>query len=420
MTMDEVYGLVSKNFIEEICAVDNPFIRQAAYLASEQAKQLKVVSFVIKDKVNNRGEIAQKGIHPSEKSVIDITKLTPLVDKQHRNLMEEIAHYRFMQMNFPDVYPDWWKENKEMLMIDYLLSASLCYVEVFDSSSHVDKFFATRNRFIAGALTGAQPHETAKYNSYLQTFSLNYQNRQLKVLKVAANKNGFRITQPRSYLDFNKSIKVTPLFLMTSFVEGVTDILKNHIVKFKYIKDNQTEREFISTLSPEILLRYYDTACVQKTMSGVGTFLNRGYIRLPELGISKHDASGVRALNISRITQLEIITEFDASYIDVYFDTILPTFKETVMTMRDPNILKMLHEDLTGQPANVYSVPELRNALVSFVDGQYALGTTTALRYLHKYMLSRKQFFPMYNGGKPVQYGSITSSSFNLGVSEEQ
>jgi hypothetical protein len=138
---------------------------------------------------------------------------------------------------------------------------------------------------------------------------------------------------------------------------------------------------------------------------------------MPELGVSKYDQSGVRALNVSRITSVEILQEFDASFIDVDFDTILPTFKETINNQRDPRILNMVHEDLTGQPSQAQSAAELRNSLIAFIDGQYAMGTTTALRYIHTYMVARAQIFPMYNGGKRREFGNI-GSGFNLGVIE--
>jgi hypothetical protein len=418
MDINQVYSLTSGNFLDEICTVDNLFIRQLANLSSDGAKNLKVVSFVLKDKANKRGEIAKRNISPEDKSVIDICKLTPLVNgSESKNLLEEVAKYRSMTLNFDDVGPTFWKDNEEILMIDYLLSSCLCYVEIFDSTANVEKFFATRNRFIAGGIAGLKAEDTAKYVSYLRAYSVNYQSKQLKVLKLSANKSGMKIVQPRSFIDFNRNIKITPLFIMTSFVQGLEDTLRNQIVKFKYIKDNMTEREFITTLSPEILLTNYEETFVQKMMSGVTSQLIRGYVRLPELGISKYDASGVRALNISRITSVEVVNDFDKTFIDVDFETILPAFKETINNMRDTRMLALIHEDLTGQLPQTTSSIELRSTLVAFVDGQYALGTTTALRYIHNYMMSRIQFFPLYKGGKPIQYGSI-GSSFNLGLVE--
>lgn len=415
MDINQVYSLASGKFIEPICAIDNLFIRQLINLTTESAKNLKVVSFILRDKAQNRGEIQQRGIHPSEKSVIDICKLTPLVGTYgSRTLKDEIAHYRAETLGFHAQDPSFAKNNAEMLMIDYVLSACLCYVEVFDGSAKVDKFFATRNRFIAGGITGLRPEETSKYTSYLQAFQTNYTNRQIKVLKLSVTKNGFRIVQPRSYLDFNNSVRVTPLFFMTSFVEGIMEILRQGIVRFKYIKDNLTEREFISTVNPEILLKYYDQEFVQMVLSNMGTTLHRGYIKLPELGISKYDATGVRALNVSRITSVEVITEFDTRFIDVDFDMILPTFKETLDQIKNPQILAMMHEDLVGKPPQTNHIAEIRNSLSLHVDGQYAIGTTTALRYLHIYMVQRPQIFTTYNGGKRREFSGY-GNNFNLG-----
>lgn len=416
-----MYALTTGSFIDQLCAVDNLFIRQLANLATNEAKNLKLVSLVLKDKVSNRGEVAQKGVHPASKSVIDLTKLTPLTSHfQSKTLMEEIAQYRASTLNFPEhqASPTWWRDNAEILLIDYILSSALCYVEVFDNTARVEKFFATRNRRLAGLLAGLADNDTAKYVSYLQTYSVNYASRQLKILKLNVTKTGFSITQPRSFLDFNKSIKITPFFLMSAFVDGVSDILANNIIKFKYIKDNLTEREFISTLSPQILLTYYDSEFVQKMLSTVGVQLNRGYVRLPELGISKYDQSGVRALNVSRVTELEIVTSFETRYIDVDFDTIVPAFRETILNLRDLNLLSAIHVDLLGQPATVANLPIIQGDIINHVEGQVAIGSTMALRYLHDYMIQRQKFFPMYNGGRPVQYGAITND-FNLGLSDQ-
>lgn len=414
--MEAVYSLAPGKIIDSLCTVDNQFITQLANLAVESARNMKVVSFIMKDKAQNRGEVADESIRPEDRSVIDICKLSPLVGAYgSKTLLDEVAHYRANMLRFTDVGPSFAEDNKEMLMVDYLLASGLCYVEVFDGKGHVDKFFATRNRFIAGALAGMSNEETSKYTSYLQAYSVNYQMRQLKVLKLTAKKDGFKISQPRSALDFTKSIKVTPLFAMTSLVAGVDGLLREGILKFKYIKDNLTEREFITTLSPQILLQYYDNDFVQKMMSGTGTFLNRGYIRLPELGTSKYDASGVRALNVSRITSIERVTEFDSRFINVDFDTIMPNFIDTVSDLRDVRFLIMIHEDLTGTPAPTQNAAELRSSLIAFVEGQYAMGTTMALRYIHTYMVSRPQIFTTYNGGKRVEYMN-TRSSFDLGV----
>jgi hypothetical protein len=412
--MDQVYSLTTGRFIEQAYSVENVFISQLINLALDCANRLQVVSFIFKDKVSNRGEVQQRGVSAADKSVLDICKLTPLVNPQYKTLMNEVASYRSTSLGFEQQRPGFYTHNAEMLMIDYLLSSCMCYVEVFNGTN-VDKFYATRNRFIAGGTASISEEETRQYTSYLQTTTSDYEARQLKVLKLGPLKGGYKITRPRSYVDFTKNVKVTPVFLLSAFVDGLSSTLQNNIVKLKFIKDNLQEREFITTTSPQILAQYYDPNTIVKTLSNVGTQLNRGYVRLPELGASKYDASGVRAITISRLTSIEIVKEFDASFIDVDFSLILPTFKSTIENLRNPRLLTMIHEDLVGQPPNVHSVMELQNTLTAFVDSQYAIATTTAQRMIHKYMVARKQIFTTYHDGKPVQYGS-SSSGFNLGV----
>jgi hypothetical protein len=418
LDVNQVYSLTSGKFWEDVYAVDNPFIRQLVALSTESAKQLKVLSFVFKDGANNRGEIQQKGIKAADKSVLDICKLTPLVGAYgSKNLLEEVAQFRAESLGFTQVGPTFAKDNADILMVDYLLSSCLCYVEVFDNTANVEKYFATRNRFIAGGISGLQPEDTVKYNSYLQAYSVNYQTRQLKVLKLNANKSGFRIVQPKSFVDFTKSIKVTPLFLMTSFMDGVSEVLRTNIVRFKYLKDNLQERELLSTTNPEVLLSNYSQEFTQKMLTGMGSFLSRGYIRLPELGVSKYDATGVRALNLSRITSVDIVPTFDNRFINVDFDMILPAFKTTIERLNNPSVLGMLYEDLAGKPSVFTNIYELKSAIIAFIDSQYAIGTTTALRYIHTYMVQRANIFNSYHGGIPMQYGSI-GSTFDMGVKD--
>lgn len=418
MDISQAYNLVNAEINPTVLAVDNPFIRQLAYLSTQQAQNLKLTSFILKNSANNRGEIAQRGIHAQDKSVIDITKLTPLVDGQNfRTLQEEIAFTRNWQLQFHDTkdHPTWWRDHAEMLMVDYLLASSLCFIEIFDKAAvGVEKFFATRNRFLAGALSNQTPQETQKYTNYLQSFSQNFETKQLKVLKITVSKNAFKITQPRSFVDFNRPIKITPVFLMTSFMDGLSPLLAQGVLKFRYLKDNLTEREFISTTNPQLLIQTYGEDFAQKMIAQIGSHFNRGYVKLPEFGISRYDYTGVRALNVSRITEIQRIqpNEVDLSFVDVDFETILPNIKQGIYDIHNTQVLQMVYQELSGkqldQPMTIH---ELRQQLDEFIDAQHAIGTTTALRYMHKYMVARANLFPKYNGGKPIQYGYTAQPS---------
>lgn len=415
-----MYNLTSGNYIAPLKTVDNMFIRQVYSLAVNCAKQNKMLSIVTKNFMHNRGEVSSKSKKASEKSIIDLCKLAPLMGLEGaKNLKEEIALYRWNTLGYQDMPIDFWQKESELLMIDYLLSSSLCYVEVFEKGvAKVDKFYATRNRFIAAGIADIDVNETAKYNNYLTPFSADYRNKQLRVLKLNQNKSGFKITQPRSALDFKKKIvRVTPLFLIGAFVEGITVNLGKSILRFTYVKDNSQERELITTLSPTILMKYYEADFAQKMLNSCENKFNRGYIRVPELGCSKYDDTGVRALNLSRITSIEEIDEIDGSYISVDFNMILPTFKITLNEINDINILSMLYQGLKNDVPPSSNIHELKADINAFVDGQFLIGTTTFLKFLHKYMLTYKMIFKGYTG-KPINTNNEVPDNFNLGIIE--
>lgn len=417
MSIDQVFGLVNVNVNENLYAVDNVFVRQLNGLSIAMGKELKLVSFVQKDGISNRGEVANRNISASDKSVLDICKLTPLTQTYQlaRTLMDEVAEYRTSMLGFTDVPQNFSKKYADVLMADYLLSSCLCYVEIFDGNEVKDKFFATRNRFVAAKVAGIDPAETSAYGQYLQAYSANYTSRQLKVLKLTQNKKGFRITQPRSFVDFSKGIKVTPFFLISNFVDALIATLKQGMVKVTYIKDNMTEREMVSTLNPNIISHYYDEKYATMAIENSGSVLKRGYIQIPELGLSRYDAKGTRSLNILRITSVVPVNDFNANYIDVVFDNIEPNFLGTIEDLPSLPMLKMIYEDLHRQPAPFNDANQLRNAITSFYQTQVAIGSTQSLRAFHDYMAGRPQIFKAYNGGKPVSYSGSGSIGMNLG-----
>lgn len=415
-----MYSLTNGKYIAPLKTVDNMFIRQVYSLAVNYAKQHKMLSLVSKNVMSNRGELSSKSKKAGEKSVIDLCKLAPLTGLEGiKNIKEEIAFYRWKSLGFQEGEVDFWKTESELLMLDYLLASSLCYIEVFEKgAAKVEKYYATRNRFIASGVANIEPTETAKYTNYLTPTFSDYKNKQIRVLKLTQNKNGFKITQPRSALNFkHKIVRVTPLFLIGAFVEGITPSLGKEIIKFTYIKDNSQERELITTLSPSILMKYYDAEFAQKMLNNCENHFGRGYIRVPELGCSKYDETGVRALNLCRITSIEILNEIDPSFISVDFNLILPTFKMTLNDINDFNVLNMLYQGLKNDIPKSRDINELKASINSFVDSQYLLGTTTFLKFLHNYMLTYRMIFKGYTG-KPKEYANNVPDNFNMGIIE--
>ena len=80
-------------------------------------------------------------------------------------------------------------------------------------------------------------------------------------------------------------------------------------MKFKYIKDNGQERELVTTLSKEIFSKYYDVSYAENIIKNCEMKIDRGYLKVPELGCSKYDETGMRALNLSRITSIEVLVK---------------------------------------------------------------------------------------------------------------
>ena len=250
----DIYSLIGNKYIPQLNSVDNEFIRQLYMLALKTAKSRKMVGIVTENFLSSRGDLSNS--FGSSSSVLNICQLSPLLDKENcSNIVEDIAKYRWEKLSF-DFDKNYWKERSTLLFLDYILSSCLCYVEVYETGSasgkktnNVDKFYATRNRFIAAGVANISENETSKYVNYLTPVLADYKMSSLRVLKLNRQKKGFKITQPRSAINFNKAVKVTPLFFISAFVQGITPIMKDNIVKFKYIKDNGQERELVTTLS---------------------------------------------------------------------------------------------------------------------------------------------------------------------------
>lgn len=414
----DIYSLTEGKYIEQLNSVDNLFIRQLYALSVNTAKSKKMLGIVTKNFLSNRGDIQNKDI--IDKSVLNVCNLSPLVDKENcKNIVEDIAKYRWGKLSF-DYSEDYWKEKSTLLFLDYILSSCLCYVEVFEKGSSnksnmVDKFYATRNRFIAANVAKIDANETSKFVNYLTPVLSDYKIDSLRVLKLSRQKKGFKITQPRSAINFSKAVKVTPVFFINTFVQSLIPLLKDNIVKFKYIKDNGQERELVTTLSKDIFEKYYDKSYAENIITKCEMKMDRGYLKVPELGCSKYDDTGLRALNISRITSIDIVDTFDSSYIDVDFNSIIPTFKATIEAINNEEAIKLLYQMLLNKMPENKSIADLKSEIMVFVDGRFAIGTSTFQKELHKFMLKYHMVFKGYTGKPNVATIKSQDNSFNLG-----
>lgn len=354
------------------------------------------------------------------------------------SLIDEIVEYRHQAFKDTGINVDIRDEvKKKLLFYDYLMTISICYVEIPKyvtkegmPMATYDKFLCTRNPAIMGAWMGADPAEMqAKYSSRIVSRQVEFNINELRCVKLNHTNKGNSITVPRTAYNVEKMTCI-PMYMLYAFVEGFKPLIQNGIVKFSYLKDNGTIRELATTLNEDILRDYYDDNIFINTMlSGVdintvqqggmtlSSKMNRGYIKVPELGASVYDGTGVRSLNIARLLKAEKIDSVDRTFLKVDLNSVPTNFNNgidyIVKTM--PDSLKDCYKALVGEEfdeTKCVSVPVTAETCKEYVAGRSAFLSTSYHRDLHVFMISHPEWFPLYTG-KPAQ--QITSST-NFGV----
>lgn len=354
------------------------------------------------------------------------------------SLIDEIVEYRHQAFKDTGINVDIRDEvKKKLLFYDYLMTISICYVEIPKyvtkegmPMATYDKFLCTRNPAIMGAWMGADPAEMqAKYSSRIISRQVEFNINELRCVKLNHTNKGNSITVPRTAYNVEKMTCI-PMYMLYAFVEGFKPLIQNGIVKFSYLKDNGTIRELATTLNEGILRDYYDDNIFINTMlSGVdintvqqggmtlSSKMNRGYIKVPELGASVYDGTGVRSLNIARLLKAEKIDSVDRTFLKVDLNSVPTNFNNgidyIVKTM--PDSLKDCYKALVGEEfdeTKCVSVPVTAETCKEYVAGRSAFLSTSYHRDLHVFMISHPEWFPLYTG-KPAQ--QITSST-NFGV----
>lgn len=325
---------------------------------------------------------------------------------------------------------------KKTLFYQYLMTVSICYVEVekWKTVSGVtqptyDKFLCTRNPAIIGAWMGITPGEAqAKYSARIKTDNAELDANIVRFVKLNQSAKGNSVTVPRTLVSTEK-MRCVPLFMLYAWMEGCKTVLQNNIVKFTFLKDNHTEREMCSTLSEDIIRRYYsDNNFISYMFGGIdinstqqgGMMLSskahRGYVKLPELGSSIYDSSGTRSLNLARILEAKIVDDIDTSYINVSLTSVVPNFQNCLdycvsnMPSELIKIAKTFAPDIEVSEDTEASVIAIK--LSEWASMQETLLSTQFQRELHKMLIGNPQWFPLYTGVKTEQ--SPVSSNFGV------
>lgn len=400
----DVFSLTGALTDSNIC-VNNKFSESLVNLAINAYKNNLLVSI-------------QTGNSKGTKYNVNIANMPAMVNQNFSTIKGEIANYRYQHCGvaFSPLFDI--QKNEDILFIDYLLSMCLCYVEIDNPSynpnskysQRVDKFFATRNINIVKALCGGEDSKLQKANVSLQMIEQEYKSNMLRLIKVNETKKGYSMTQPRNAVSMGKNVRIMPVVLLMALGNVIQAQLMQHIMEFTFVKDDKSVRVLNSTLNPMIFASYYnDNDRWEEVKSNITAKYTRGYIKVPELGLSRYDESGVRSLNLVRLEKMRIVQEVDKSFIDVDINSIAPAFKMALDEMlKNGYIVDFYHAFLNTN--KVVSPVEGWNELNNYIDSQVAIGTTTFLRYLHNFMMKNKDYFPKYTGEK------ITSSNYSSGL----
>lgn len=365
--------------------------------------------------------------------VVDLTAFSGLVDA-NTTLVNEVAAYRrqeytsYLGGGFIPFTP---KTNK-VLFVDYLLSVAICYLEVpryfmqnGEQQIKYDKYFATRNPRLMSAWTGNSESEMqAKYSGRISMNSFDFSNGEVKLVKLTNSSKGTSISCPRNSISVDDLVCV-PLFMQYAFLQGLIPQLDSKILKFAYLKDNGSIRELTSTLSDTILMDYYhDEEYVEGVKSKSSQFnlerggmmlsekQSRGYIRVPELGASRYDLSGVRAINIARLLSVFEVPSADRTFIDVDLGSVLYNFTQYLefITVKMPGELSIMAKHLGLDDKTVAGESNtpalLSESIKSFVETRAILLSTSFIRTLHLFMINNPQWFPAYTGKKDEPVGA--------------
>ena len=329
---------------------------------------------------------------------------------------------------------------RKLLFFDYLMTVSICYIEIpkftTKNGMHLktfDKFLCTRNPAIMATWMGTSTNEMqVKYSSRITVRQVEFNNNEMRFVKLNHTKKGNSVTVPRNASSIEE-MKCIPLYMLYAFTEGFKSVLSNNIIEFKYLKDNGTVRELNSTLSESILMDYYhDNLFVGTMLQGVdinsveqgglmlASHVNRGYIKVPEIGASRYDGTGVRSLNIARLLSMRVVPEVDRTFIDVDLNGVVASFDNALdyIASKDSSLIKDIYVGLIGEePEDPSNIAGMISKMMTYVNDRSTLLSTTFYRSLHLFMIRNPIWFPLYTGLRTVE--NISTKSNNIGVVEE-
>lgn len=354
---------------------------------------------------------------------------------QDVNLMTDIATERakvYLQTGIRTT-----PEMNRLLFFDYLLTVSVCYVEVPKwvtkngiPQESFDKFLCTRNPALMAAWMGASTSEMqARYSAKIRCTQADFEHGELRMVRLNHSGKGNSISVPRGTFSA-ESMTCIPLYMLYAWIEGMRGHLEEGLVKFTFAKDNGTVRELVSTLNPQILMDVYndnnfvssmlsmvDINTVQQGGMMLPGMIHRGFIRVPEVGASIYDGTGVRAVNVARLLDVAPIDikDVDLSFVNVDLSSAVANFDDAIdyLIKISPSSLRDCFIALVEQEPSVSEPIAIAGAIKDYASGGQLVMTTTFNRELHSFMVSHPEWFPLYTG-KPN--ASVVKSNVDDGL----
>lgn len=314
-----------------------------------------------------------------------------------------------------DEYPD---SSYRTSIYKYLVRDFLCYYESptisRDSDGHTfkstyNKYLITSSLYVIAEWLGITLEEADMQYGYRIYDSCDDNGTDLfPYVKLYESKGVRKITIPRKDLDLGISgTRVVPLFALKTGMDVLYEKAKQGTYDINFYKDSGHNRTINVSFNAEIIRSIYknDSYVLDNYQSQYdgdfleNPFLERGYMRVFELGASKYD-SPLRSINYARIVSFKE-AEPDLAYIDIDIDSVLSEFKRCVATYNIDikAFVSMLDVYEVGTERKIAG-HDLRciQDLEDWADTQYSILGTVFLRKLSLFMIGNPNWFDGYTG----------------------
>ena len=285
--------------------------------------------------------------------------------------------------------------------IHLLLETSPCYVEYGEIGGYLRKMVCCNNL----DLLQNYPKSVKKHKAEEVTHVEQYEDE-----IVSFKLNPTKLTVTKGMQMIGMTIRVVPLIILRMSSSLVQERMEQEIWRYSYYKDTGQTRSII--VSGEKGLReFYTAERAEQVMQGVSfddaELTKCGYVKVPEIGLSKYDKTGVRALNLTKIYRAERVTKDEIAeevsrYKEANFALIGQEVDRCISQMDGTE----LHRVVQGLKlaVNPYSygqilkpVSILRSQIAEEIQTNIIKRTTEYLRELYVYCKSNPELFPDFD-----------------------